>query len=414
MPNDGGKQDLLPVSEALSRILDGLKSSQSEDCALADAMGRVLAETITSKHSLPPAPVSSMDGYAVRSADCSSDQIILTRVGESAAGHPWTGTLGSGEAVRIFTGAIMPADADCVVLQEDVMASAETDGATITINERPRVGQFVRPAGLDVLAGDTLLTANSLLSARAIALAASAGHAKLPVWRQPNIGVLSTGDELVLPGETLGPGQIVSSNAIYLAAFIRASGGTPVDLGIARDRAGAMLEHVRGTSVPLDLIVTSGGASVGTHDHIVSDLQEAGSKLNFWKIAMRPGKPLIHGLIDGIPLIGLPGNPVSTAICATVFLGPAIAKLGGHNHEPQLISAEITCDLPPNDRRQDYLRSVLEYDVDGLPLVTPARRQDSSMATVFANASALIIRPPYDPAIDAGDRVTVMPLAPLL
>ena len=414
MPSNGAKQPLLPVDDALERILKGLAPSQVDECPLAAAVGRTLSRNIQSDLSLPPAPVSSMDGYAVRAEDCTGKKPQLTRVGESAAGHPWQGRLRAGEAVRIFTGAFIPANSDAVVLQEDVDASSENDGARITIHEPPRSGQFIRPAGLDVSAGDTILRKNSMLSARAISLAASAGHATLPVWRQPHIGILSTGDELVLPGETPAPGQIVSSNAIYLATFVQASGGIPIDLGIARDRAGAMLDHVRKAPVPLDMIVTSGGASVGTHDHIVSDLQEAGSALNFWKIAMRPGKPLIHGMIDGVPLLGLPGNPVSTAVCATVFLGPAIARLSGHDYAPHQISAEITCELQPNDRRQDYLRAVLEYDVDGLPLVTPARKQDSSMVSIFANANALIIRPPFDPSIAAGDRVTVMPLAPLL
>ena len=414
MPSESTKQVLLPVDEALERILEGLAPSQTEECPLGEAVGRTLAQDVRSELSLPPAPVSSMDGYAVRTKDCTRKQTILTRIAESAAGHPWEGKLGNGEAVRIFTGAIIPDGADAVILQEDVEASAELDGATITIQATPRSGQFIRPAGLDVSAGDTILQKSSILSARGISLAASAGHASLSVWHRPNIGILSTGDELVLPGETPAPGQIVSSNAIYLAAFVRASGGIPIDLGIARDRAGAMLDHVRKAPVPLDLIVTSGGASVGTHDHIVSDLQEAGSALNFWKIAMRPGKPLIHGMIDGVPLIGLPGNPVSTAVCATVFLGPAIARLSGHEYTPGIITAEITCELKPNDRRQDYLRAILEYDVDGLPLVTPARKQDSSMVSIFANANALIIRPPFDQAIETGERVTVMALAPLM
>lgn len=414
MPNDGKPPALLPVDDALARILDGLQPGCVEDCQLADAIGRILAKDITSKLSLPPAPVSSMDGYAVRAPDCGDVGISLTRIGESAAGHPWTGTLGAGQAVRIFTGAILPDGADSIILQEDVTATDEADGAIITIHEPAQCGQFIRPAGLDVKAGDVILKQGSLVSARSLSLAASAGHASLPVWRQPHVGILSTGDELVLPGEAPGPGQIVSSNAIYLAAFVRASGGVPIDLGIARDRAGAMLTCVRNAPVPLDLIVTSGGASVGTHDHIVSDLAEAGSELGFWKIAMRPGKPLIHGRIDGIPLVGLPGNPVSSAVCATVFIRPAIAALGGHNHHPTVISAELTCDLKANDRRQDYLRAILEYDIDGMPLVTPARKQDSSMVSIFAQASALIIRPPFDPALEAGARVTVMPLDLLL
>ena len=414
MPNKGGGQGLLPVAEARARILAGLSPGQAETCHLAESMGRVLASDVAARLSLPVEPVSAMDGYAARVADCGSVGITLTRIGESAAGRPWTGTLGAGQAVRIFTGAVIPDGADCIILQEDVDASAEEDGASVIIREVPREGRFIRPAGLDVTAGDIILAAGTVMSARLIALATSAGHTHVSLWPRPHVGVLSTGDELVIPGETPGRGQIISSNATYLSAFVRACGGVPVNLGIARDRPGAMLEQVRSAPLPLDLIVTTGGASVGVHDHVVDDLSSSGTELGFWKIAMRPGKPLIHGQIDGIPLLGLPGNPVSSAVCANIFLRPAIARLSGGSYEPELVTALLGCDLPENDLRQDYLRSTVAVDADGNMAVEPARKQDSSMIGIYAHANALIVRPPFDPPKSAGDAVMVMRLDPLL
>ena len=414
MPNKGGGQGLLPVAEARARILAGLSPGQAETCHLAESMGRVLASDVAARLSLPVEPVSAMDGYAARAADCSSVGTTLTRIGESAAGRPWTGTLGAGQAVRIFTGAVIPDGADCIILQEDVDASAEEDGASVIIGEVPQEGRFIRPAGLDVKAGDVIIAAGTVMSARLIALATSAGHTHVSLWPCPHVGVLSTGDELVIPGETPGRGQIISSNATYLSAFVRACGGVPVNLGIARDRPGAMLEQVRSAPLPLDLIVTTGGASVGVHDHVVDDLSSSGTELGFWKIAMRPGKPLIHGQIDGIPLLGLPGNPVSSAVCANIFLRPAIARLSGGSYEPELVTARLGCDLPENDRRQDYLRSTLAVDADGNMAVEPARKQDSSMIGIYAHANALIVRPPFDPPKSAGDAVMVMRLDPLL
>ena len=417
MPNRQGAEKgnpLLAVDEARERIIGGLAPMTSESLPLSDTMGRVLASDVSARLSLPPAAVSAMDGYAVRGGDCSAVGTTLRRIGESAAGRPWDGSVEAGTAVRIFTGAVVPQGADTIVLQEDVTAESEDDGARVTISELPKHGQFIRPAGLDVSKGDLILRAGTVMSARLIALAVSAGHSEISVWRRPHVGILSTGDELVRPGEIPGAGQIISSNATYLAAFVEACGGIPVDLGIARDRPGEMLACVRAAPAPLDLVITTGGASVGTHDHIVSDLNSAGTELGFWKIAMRPGKPLIHGKIDDIPLLGLPGNPVSSAVCANIFLRPAVARLSGADHQPQMIEARLGIDLAENDRRQDYLRSVLAYDGNGRPVVTPAKKQDSSMISVYAGANALVVRPPFDPPKTAGDTVMVMPLDPLL
>ena len=416
MPRDpAAKADapLLPVETALGRILQGLGPQAAAAVPLADASGRILADDIAATVSLPAHDLSAMDGFAVRSADC-QPSAPLTRIGESAAGHPFAGRLAAREAVRIFTGAVIPEGADAILLQEDAEASAEADGASVVPHAPVPAGTYIRKAGMDVAAGDVILKTGSMMSARAIALAISAGHVSARVWDQPRIGILSTGDELASPGTPLKPGQIYSSNAIYLASFVAQCGGIPVDLGIAADTPGAVLTHVRASTDRLDMIVTTGGASVGTHDHIASDLADGSAVLDFWKIAMRPGKPLIYGHIDDIPLLGLPGNPVSSAVCATIFLRPALARLAGHSYETPVTTASLTCDLPENDRRQDYLRAVLSHDSDGQASVTPARRQDSSMIAVFAAANALVVRPPFDPPRRPGDPMQVIPLDPRL
>ena len=416
MPRDrvaDSASSLLSVETALARILDGLAPLTARHVALAQANGRTLASDLVAQVSLPAHDLSAMDGYAVRAADCVPGT-PLTRIGESAAGHPFEGDIGQGQTVRIFTGAVVPAGADAILLQEDADATAEIDGATVMPRETVASGTYIRPAGLDVTEGKVILKAGTWLSARAIALAVSAGHVSAEVWDQPRIGILSTGDELASPGTPLKPGQIYSSNAVYLASFVAQCGGIAVDLGTAADQPGAVLAHVRAASQPLQLIVTTGGASVGTHDHIAGDLSDSGAAMDFWKIAMRPGKPLIHGQIDGIPLLGLPGNPVSSAVCALIFLRPALACLAGHDYEHSMTSAVLTTDLPENDRRQDYLRSVLGHDEYGNAIVTPTARQDSSMIGVFAAANALVVRPPFDPSRAAGDVVKVIRLNPRL
>jgi len=415
MPNrPASAASLLSVEDALERILQGLPKTATETLPTISAHGRYLARPLQAGLTLPPDPVSAMDGYAVIAADCQSIPAELTRVGESAAGHPWPNRLESGQAVRIFTGAVIPAGADTIILQEDVEAENECDGARITLHEAPKPGQFVRPAGLDITQGARVLEDGTLLSARAIALALATGNPEVTVRARPRIGILSTGDELVAPGQIPGPGQIISSNAAYLAAFVTACGAEAVDLGIARDRPGAMLDAVRAAAPQLDLIVTSGGASVGAYDHITSDLATDGGSLNFWKIAMRPGKPLIFGHLDGIALLGLPGNPVSSAVCALVFLQPALAQMAGGAFLPAPFRAELTVPLGENDRRQDYLRATIEPRADDLPLISPAPKQDSSMISVLAKATALLVRPPFDPAKQPGDIVTALPVPPLL
>jgi len=396
----------------LAAILELLPQTNTVIKPLDKALGFTLAEDLVAVLTLPPQAVSAMDGYAVRAADVTSFPCKLTRIAESAAGHPWTGKIVTGQAVRVFTGAAIPDGADTIVIQEDVDPVAEQDNVEITVRSAEIAGRYIRPAGLDITTGQVILPAGTLLSARAIGLAVAAGLTQASVRLRPRVGVLSTGDELVSPGELPGPGQIISSNASFLANFIRACGAEAVDLGITRDVPGAMLDAVRRTS-NLDLVVTTGGASVGTHDHIVSDMLSSGQNaLNFWKIAMRPGKPLISGNVDGTPLIGLPGNPVSTAVCALVFLRPAIAHMAGGTASSFQFLMPLAVDLDVNDQRQDYIRAQITIK-DGIQVIMPAPRQDSSMMSVLATANALIVRPPFDSAKAAGEFVSVIPLPDL-
>jgi len=418
MPNklDKSKSDkkppLLLVDQALAAILALLPQTNTVIKPLDKALGFTLAEDLVAVLTLPPQAISAMDGYAVRAADVTSFPCKLTRIAESAAGHPWTGKIVTGQAVRVFTGAAIPDGADTIVIQEDVDPVAEQDNVEITVRSAEIAGRYIRPAGLDITTGQVILPAGTLLSARAIGLAVAAGLTQASVRLRPRVGVLSTGDELVSPGELPGPGQIISSNASFLANFVRACGAEAIDLGITRDVPGAMLDAVRRTS-NLDLVVTTGGASVGTHDHIVSDMLSSGQNaLNFWKIAMRPGKPLISGNVDGTPLIGLPGNPVSTAVCALVFLRPAIAHMAGGTASSFQFLMPLAVDLDVNDQRQDYIRAQITIK-DGIQVIMPAPRQDSSMMSVLATANALIVRPPFDSAKAAGEFVSVIPLPDL-
>jgi molybdopterin molybdotransferase len=419
MPNNhSGKPALLAVDDALAAIIAMLTPTATNVLPLADALGYTLAVDLVARLTLPPQAVSAMDGYAVRGEDVRSLPCQLTRIAESAAGHPWSGKINVGQAVRVFTGAAIPDGADTIVIQEDVDPIAEKDGVVITVRNAEPPGRYIRPAGLDIEKGQVILCAGTLLSARGIGLATAAGLTEAVVSLPPRIGVLSTGDELVQPGTIPGPGQIISSNASFLRSFLASCGAETVDLGIARDVPGAMVSAVRKYE-NLDLIVTTGGASVGTHDFIVSDLDGSTcSGLNFWKIAMRPGKPLICGHVDGIPLIGLPGNPVSTAVCALVFLRPAIAYMARDNRsvtssiDPTFM-VPLGVDLNENDHRQDYIRANLE-DSDNGQIIQPAPRQDSSMMSTLTMANALIVRPPHDPAKRTGDMVKVIHIPAIL
>ena len=311
--------------------------------------------------------------------------------------------------MRIFTGAPVPAGADTIVIQEN----ARREGDFLITDDTPPAGKFIRPAGLDFSAGDTGIAAGKRLSAADIALAAAMDVPWLNVIRRPRIALLATGDELVRPGEPLGPDQIVSSNSYGLSALVRRFGGDPIDLGIARDNRSSLL-RLAAAARGADMLVTLGGASVGDHDLIRSVLGREGDGIDFWKVAMRPGKPLMFGQVDGIPLLGLPGNPVSAMVCAIVYLDAAIRAMMGLPAAPLgQEQAPTATDLPENDRRQDFLRARYVFDDRGRRLAEPFSRQDSSMLSRLARADCLIIRPPHAPAVKAGEMVPVLPLGGL-
>ena len=397
---------MISVEEATARILAAFAPLPAETVSIAGALGRVLAEDVVARVTQPPADVSAMDGYAVRAADVATVPVTLRQIGMAPAGGAFGGTVGAGECVRIFTGGPVPHGADAIVIQEDTEAAGER----ITIKESAARGRYVRPAGLDFRAGDAGLKAGRAIGVRDVALAAAMNHPWVRVHRKPRIAILATGDEVVMPGEPIGPNQIVSSNGLALAALVAACGGEPIQLGVAPDRADALQSLTAGAR-NADLLVTSGGVSVGEHDLVRSALQAKGLALDFWQIAMRPGKPLMFGRIEGTPVLGLPGNPVSSLVCATLFLRPALAKmLGTRDAASQTSKAILGRDLGANDRRQDYLRATLATDASGRTVASPFERQDSSMLATLAKADCLIIRAPNAPAARAGDPVEIIPL----
>ncbi|MFQ5785287.1 MAG: gephyrin-like molybdotransferase Glp [Alphaproteobacteria bacterium] len=394
---------MLPVAEALARVSAAFTPLPPEQVSLAEASGRVLAEDVVARVTQPPVAVSAMDGYAVRAADVAQTPATLRCLGEAPAGGAYEGRIGVGEAVRIFTGGPLPEGADAVVIQENT----QTDGDRVTVLESVGEGRYVRPAGLDFSTGAVGLRAGRRLDARAVGLAAAMNVPWLAVRRQPRVALLATGDEIVRPGDPLGSHQIVSSNTLALAALVRRAGGEPLDLGVARDNAESLRRMAAGAA-GADILVTTGGASVGEHDLVRRVLGEEGLDIDFWRVAMRPGKPLMFGRIRGVPLLGLPGNPVSSLVCGMLFLRPAIdVMLGVETRESEGETARLGCDLGANDERQDYLRARLERAGDGDLVATPFPKQDSSMLSTLVHADCLVVRPPHAPPAKAGDRVEI-------
>jgi molybdopterin molybdotransferase len=368
--------------------------------ALDAAHHRVSARDVPALRTQPPQAMSAMDGYAVRASDATHVAARLKVIGEVAAGRPFERAIGVGEAVRIFTGGVIPDGADAVIIQEDTVI----EGGGITVTEAAIAGRHIRPAGVDFRRGDVLLAAGSRLTDRDLSLAAGMNYPQLPVRRRPKVAILATGDELVMPGETPGPGQIVYSNGYALRALARDEGAETVDLGIAADTIAATTDGIRrARDLGADILVTTGGASVGDHDLVKRSLEAEGVAMAFWRIAMRPGKPMMHGRLGDMRVIGLPGNPVSSYVCGFLFLVPLIRALSGRSTvHHRLETAVLGRNVAANDLREDYLRARLEIRADGALIATPVNHQDSSLLGNLAAARALVIRAPFAPAAPAG------------
>jgi molybdopterin molybdotransferase len=399
---------LMPVAQALALVLRDASPLVAEAAPLAQAHGRVLADDLAALRTQPPADVSAMDGYAVRSEDVAKAPATLTLIGEVAAGRPFAGTVGGGEATRIFTGGVVPRGADTVVIQEH---TSRADG-TVVVGKPTGKGRNVRPRGLDFAAGTVLLRRGQRLSDRDLALAAAMNHPTVPVHRRPKVAVLATGDELVMPGAAPGPGEIVYSNGFATMALAAREGCEIVDLGIAPDRLPETVAAIRRASASgADILVTSGGASVGDYDLVQQALAGEGLALSFWKIAMRPGRPMLHGRLGAMHVLGLPGNPVSAYVCSFLFLLPLIRRLAGRTDIERVPEAAVLGgDLPENDERADYLRATLAVGPDGSQVATALPVQDSSMLAPLAAADCLLIREPHAPAARAGSACSILRL----
>ena len=396
---------LLSVAEALTRVTQGLEPLEPERVALEQARGRVLAEDIAAHLTQPPFDASAMDGYAVRAADVATLPATLRLIGDALAGRGFDGEVGQGEAVRIFTGAPVPKGADTVVIQENTEAAP----GVVTVKDAAP-GRHIRPRGQDFTKGEVLLRAGTRLGPRELMLAAAMNHAELPVRRKPKVAILATGDEVVPPGTALDRDQIVSSVPAGLAALIEAQGGEPMSLGIAQDTTESLVTLAR-TGSAADILVTVGGASVGERDLVSAALRSEGMELDFWKIAMRPGKPLLYGRLGNQRVLGVPGNPVAALICGLVFLVPMLHRLLGlreHGREPQ--EAVLGQALEANGPREHYMRATSTWRSGGERLVIPLAAQDSALMADFARADCLIVRPPDAPALAEGERVMIIPL----
>jgi len=404
---------LMKVDEAKERVLRAMPVMPGEEISITEALGRITSCDIYSRRTQPPTALSAMDGYAIRFSDVTDIPSEFIRVGTAKAGGSYPGTLNQNETVRIFTGAPVPPDADTIVIQENVDAENENDGARIIIRQRPQKGRYIRSLGLDFKKGELGIRVGKKLTSRDIGLAAAMNIPWLSVRRRPKIAILATGDEIVRPGESINKNQIVSSNSYTLSALVKAAGGDPIVLGIAPDTIDGIQSFFKNT-MGADLIITTGGASVGQHDLIQKALGKEsfgkdGLDLDFWRIAMRPGKPLIFGQINNTPMLGLPGNPVSTMVCGAVFVRPAIDKmLGIYSDQKSESTALLAEPVPENDEREDYIRAITFINKEGIKVVKAFEHQDSSMMKVLAQANCLIIRPPFDTKRTIGDEVNLI------
>jgi molybdopterin molybdotransferase len=396
---------LLSVAEALARVTHDLAPLETERVALDKADGRVLGEDVAALLTQPPFDASAMDGYAVRAIDVAAIPVTLKLAGQSLAGAGFRGRVGRGEAVRIFTGAPVPEGADLIVIQEN----AEEGPGSVTLRDASG-GPHIRPRGQDFAEGEVLLRAGTRLGPRELMLAAAMNYVELPVRRKPKVAILATGNEVVSPGSELAADQIVSSVPYGIAALVAGHGGEAMPLGIARDDAESILALARAGS-GADILLTIGGASVGEYDLVVSALKSEGLELDFWKIAMRPGKPLVFGRLGKQRVLGLPGNPVSALVCAQIFLVPMLAKLLGAAEErrplPEAVLGEA---IPAIGPREHYVRARSEWREDGVRVVTPLPSQDSSLVAALARADCLIVRAPDGAALPQGASVRIVPL----
>jgi molybdopterin molybdotransferase len=398
---------LMPVAEALARVLADARPLAAETVTLNDAHGRVLTEDLAALRTQPPDAVSAMDGYAVRAADVAQAPAKLTLIGEVAAGHPFDGEVKAGQAARIFTGGVMPAGADTVVIQE----LTAREGDAVIVHKATAKGRNVRGRGIDFTQGQPLLRKGRRLTDRDLMLAAAMNYPTLSVHRRPKVAVLGTGDELVAPGSAPAPGEIVYSNGFALMAMARNEGAKIHDLGIAHDRVEDIAAAVRrAREWGADILLTSGGASVGEHDLVQRALASEGLDLSFWRVALRPGRPMMHGRLGGMQVLGVPGNPVSSYVCAFLFLVPLIRRLAGREDIERVPEpARLGHDLPANDERADYIRATLNPGPDGL-VATPLPAQDSSLMAPLAKADCLLIREPNAPAASSGSCCVILKL----
>jgi len=395
---------LIPLNDAFAKVDAGIRTLPAEMISVADALGRVVAEDVAARLTQPPAPVSSMDGYAVLSADVTTQPVTLKRIGESQAGGPFEGMVQSGQCVRIFTGAPLPAGADAVIMQEDT----DVDGDLITFKEVAFEGKFVRRAGLDFSKGDILIKKGQILSARDIGLLCAMNVPWVHVYRKPRVAILATGDELVMPGDALRDSQIISSNSLMIAAMVTAMGGEALNLGIASDSETSLRSMLAGVD-GADLLVTSGGVSVGEYDLVRNVLGEEGLDIDVYRIAIKPGKPFMFGRIKDKPAMGLPGNPVSAYVTAFIFLRATLKKMQGLPFvQDTPIRAVLGGDVKANGTRQEFMRATFSHNEQGQLVATPYNKQDSAMLANLAHCEGFIIRPVNAPALSAGAETDVI------
>jgi molybdopterin molybdotransferase len=394
---------LLAVEDALARILKGVKPLQIETIALHKAARRVLARSVKATRAQPPFPASAMDGYAVRWEDVESIPVRLKVIGTSAAGHGFKGRVKAGTAVRILTGAPLPQGADTIVIQENTAR----DGDGIHVVEASVKAKNIRRVGLDFSVGDTLVSAGQTLSSRDIGLLAAGNAAQIKVYRRPKLVLFTTGDELVLPGMKPRRDQIISSNSHAIATLAQHFGAEIINLGIVRDNLKATIKAVE-KGLGADVLLTTGGASVGDHDYVQTAFKACGIKIDFWKIALRPGKPFMYGRKGRTHVMGLPGNPVSALVTARIFLKPLLDCFAGLPPQNENTTAVLDGALEANDHRQDYVRAIVTIAPDGRRTVKPFAVQDSSMQRTLQSSQALIIRAPMAAAVTTGDSVSVL------